>query len=203
MSTRISDLLPKFDEIPIAPAIPFEQTPEYQTMIEKRRLSRLAKAGIKGAYCQAESELGEQCCERFEQGRGTYLYGLPGRGKTWAAAACVRLVLSRGYTAKMVGTTEFLGEIKDEITSKHAKAYDLLVLDDFGMERPTEWAMETLSTLIDARVSAGKPTIITSNYSLGELRDRWGGMEGARLASRIGGACECVEVPGKDRRLHG
>lgn len=209
MSTRISDLLPKFNEVPATHAIPLERTPEYQAMLEKRRKSRLAKAGIKGAYCQAESELGEQCCERFESSKGTYLYGLPGRGKTWAAAACVRLVLSRGYTAKLISTADLLSEIKDDFTSreptvlKNAKAYDLLVLDDFGMERPTEWAMETLSALIDARVSAGKPTIITSNYSLGELRDRWGGIDGARLVSRIGGACERVEVKGVDRRLHG
>lgn len=208
-STRISDLLLRFEEARNTPVMPLEDTPEYQALAKKRRQCRLAKAGIRGAYRQAKSELGDQCFKRFEQGKGTYLFGLPGRGKTWAAASCVITAINHGYTAKLIGTAELLGEVKDEFTSNHpiairnAKAYDLLVLDDFGMERPTEWAMETLSALIDARVSAGKPTVITSNYSLGELRNRWGGIDGARLVSRIGGACERVEVKGKDRRIHG
>ena len=84
---------------------------------------------------------------------------------------------------------------------QRAERYALLALDDLGMERPTEWAMETLSRLIDSRTMEGLPTIITSNYSLGELRDRWGGMEGARIVSRIAGSCERVEMTGRDRRM--
>ena len=61
--------------------------------------------------------------------------------------------------------------------------------------------METLTGLIDARVASGLPTIVTSNYGLGELRDRWGGMQGMRVASRLGGACERIEMTGRDRRL--
>lgn len=55
--------------------------------------------------------------------------------------------------------------------------------------------------LIDARVASGLPTIVTSNFSLGELRDRWGGMPGMRIASRLGGACERIQMGGVDRRL--
>ena len=61
--------------------------------------------------------------------------------------------------------------------------------------------MSTLTGLIDARTAEGLPTIVTSNYSLGQLRDLWGGMPGARIASRLGGACERIEVTGPDRRL--
>ena len=61
--------------------------------------------------------------------------------------------------------------------------------------------METITSLIDARVASGLPTIVTSNFSLGELRDRWGGMSGMRIASRLGGACERIQMGGVDRRL--
>ena len=61
--------------------------------------------------------------------------------------------------------------------------------------------METLSGLLDARVAEGLPTIVTSNYALGDLAERWGDMPGMRLASRLGGACERVEVTGRDRRM--
>ena len=77
----------------------------------------------------------------------------------------------------------------------------LLALDDLGAECPTEWAVETLSSLIDARTAAGLPTVVTSNYRIGQVRDLWGGMAGKRVASRLAGACECIEVTGPDRRL--
>ena len=79
----------------------------------------------------------------------------------------------------------------------------LLALDDLGLERRTDWGVEEISALIDGRTAAGLPTVITSNYSLGELATLWGGVDGARAASRIAGACERIAVGGPDRRLHG
>lgn len=210
MSTRISEAL-KALNIPkgVKPAepVPFEQTEEYRRMVRKMAESRLRKAGLRGDYMEADSPEGRAVFERFKQGRGTYLYGLTGRGKTWAAACCVRLAVSQGRKARLMTTKALLDAVKAEYDGgergalKRAERYELLALDDLGMERTTEWAMETLTGLIDARVADGLPTVITSNYSLGDLRDRWGGMQGARIASRIAGACERVEVAGPDRRL--
>ncbi|OFK25060.1 hypothetical protein HMPREF2826_00290 [Olsenella sp. HMSC062G07] len=176
-------------------------------MVRKMAESRLRKAGLRGGYIEADSPEGHACFERFRQGRGTYLYGSPGRGKTWAAACCVRLAIRQGRRCKLLTAKALLDAVKAEWDGgergvlQWAERYDLLALDDLGMERPTPWAMETLSGLIDARVSEGLPTVITSNYSLGELRERWGGMEGARIVSRIGGACERIELTGVDMRL--
>ena len=175
----------------------------------RRRIlrSRMAKAGLRGAYMDAECPEGSDAYQRFENGRGTYLWGLPGRGKTYAAASAVRLAVVSGKNAKLVTTTDLLGSIREGFDTNdfsplaRAKGYALLALDDLGVEKPTEWAMEIITTIIDARCASGLPTIITSNYSLGELRDRWGGMSGMRLASRIAGACERIEVAGPDRRL--
>ena len=173
----------------------------------RQAVSRLRKAGLRGEYAAARCDLGREAYERALDGRGTYLWGLPGRGKTYAAAAAVRLAVERGKRAKLVTAKGLLDAVKAEFdggergTLERASWCDLLALDDLGVERPTEWAMETLTGLIDARVSTGLPTIVTSNYSLGELRDRWGGMPGMRLASRIAGSCERVELRGDDRRL--
>lgn len=171
--------------------------------------SRLRKAGLRGAYADAECELGAEAFERAMDGRGTYLYGLPGRGKTYAAAAAVRMAVLRGLRARLRTSKGLLDAIRAEwdggerVALACAQSCDLLALDDLGVEKPTEWAVETITDLVDARVAAGLPTIVTSNYGLGELRDRWGGMAGMRLASRIGGSCERVEVTGRDRRLDG
>ena len=210
MSTRLSDAIGALrlptGTVPAMP-VPFEQTDEYRKIRAKMLESRLRKAGLRGEYATAACTEGALAYRRARDGRGTYLHGMPGRGKTYAAAAAVRLAVRDGLTAKLVTAKGLLDAIKAEWDGgergalERAERYDLLALDDLGVERPTEWAMETLTGLIDTRVSAGLPTIVTSNYSLGELRDRWGGMPGMRLASRLGGACERVEMTGPDRRL--
>ena len=174
--------------------------------MEKIRQGRLRKAGLRGIYVTASCEEGLDAYRRFSRGRGTYFWGLPGRGKTYAAACCVRLAIEDGINAKLTTSKALLDAVKDDYDGADSDAlgwaerYELLVLDDLGVERSTDWAMETLTGLVDARVSAGLPTIFTSNYSLGDLRDRWGGMNGMRLASRIAGSCERVELTGNDRR---
>lgn len=198
MSTRISDS-------------PFSQTEEYREIARKAYESRLRKAGLRGGYMRARSDLGERVCRLVERGRGAYLWGEPGRGKTYAAAHSVRASVegSRGpkVPAKLVSARQLLDSIRDGFNGgdrdalRRAEAVPLLALDDLGAERPTDWAIETLTGLIDARTAEGLPTIVTSNYSLGQLRELWGGMPGARIASRLGGACERIEVTGPDRRL--
>ena len=210
MSTRRSEAL-RGGKAPegVAPAkpVPFEETDEYREMRRQIIESRLRKAGLRGTYAEAACSVGEEAYRRARDGRGTYLWGLPGRGKTYAAAAAVRMAVMAGWGARLVTAKALLDAVKAEWdggekgTIHRAERYRLLALDDLGVERPTEWAMETITGLIDARVASGLPTIVTSNFSLGELRDRWGGMPGMRIASRLGGACERIQMGGVDRRL--
>ena len=210
MSTRLSEALRGFKAPEgVAPAKPvtFEETDEYREMRRQIIESRLRKAGLRGTYADAACAVGEEAYRRARDGRGTYLWGLPGRGKTYAAAAAVRMAVMAGWDARLVTAKALLDAVKAEWdggekgTIYRAERYRLLALDDLGVERPTEWAMETITGLIDARVASGLPTIVTSNFSLGELRDRWGGMPGMRIASRLGGACERIQMGGVDRRL--
>ena len=210
MSTRLSEALRGFKAPEgVAPAkpVPFEETDEYREMRRQIIESRLRKAGLRGTYADAACAVGEDAYRRARDGRGTYLWGLPGRGKTYAAAAAVRMAVMAGWDARLVTAKALLDAVKAEWdggekgTIYRAERYRLLALDDLGVERPTEWAMETITGLIDARVASGLPTIVTSNFSLGELRDRWGGMPGMRIASRLGGACERIQMGGGDRRL--
>ena len=48
--------------------------------------------------------------------------------------------------------------------------YPLLILDDFGMERGTEYGLEQVYNVIDSRYRSGKPLIVTTNLSLDELQ---------------------------------
>lgn len=178
-------------------------------ILARVRESGLRKCGLAGPYASADSELGRRVYALARAGRGAYLWGEPGTGKTHAAACSVRMCHARGIGAKLVTAKRLLDEVRagydggDRGALERAARVPLLALDDLGAERPTEWAMEQISSLIDGRVSAGLPTVVTSNYRIGQLRDLWGGMEGKRVASRLAGACEAFQVAGPDRRIHG
>lgn len=180
---------------------------ELEAARERVRACMLRRAGLSGGYAQADSDLGRRVYALARSGRGSYLWGEPGAGKTHAAACAVRMYAERGIGARLVTAKQLLDEVRDGYDGgdrgalERAGRVPLLALDDLGAERPTDWAVEQLSALIDARTAAGLPTVVTSNYRIGGLRDLWGGMAGKRVASRLAGACEPVEVAGPDRRL--
>lgn len=77
-----------------------------------------------------------------------------------------------------------------------------LILDDIGVEKPTEWVLQTLYTIIDRRNRDLKQTIFTSNYPIKGLKER----VGERIVSRIVELCgknNILNLKGKDRRLEG
>ena len=133
---------------------------------------------------------------------GLYLYGPPGSGKTFAASCIANAIIDRGYTALVTSLPRLIGKMLTsdaaDVLSRIA-AVSLLVLDDFGTERHTETAAEKAFQVIDARVSSGKPMIVTSNLSLAEVCQD-GDIAARRMVSRLRGACVPVFVGGADRR---
>lgn len=110
----------------------------------------------------------------------------------------------RFIDAAFVTVTTHLRELK-ETFQKDAKtsegqiingliAHRLLVLDDIGIERRTDWQMETLFTLICDRINECRPTIVTTNRSLKEID-----VYDPGLASRLSGMTQ-LKLGGKDRR---
>lgn len=72
----------------------------------------------------------------------------------------------------------------------------LLIIDDIGAEKVTEWVRERVVSIINTRVSGGLSTIYTSNLSPDELVTQFED----RIASRVLGGSEIIEIAGKDRR---
>ena len=167
----------------------------------------MRKAGLYGAYAFADSEEGRDVYGLAMRGRGAYLFGKSGLGKTHAAATAVRLFVESGRNARLVSAKELLDAVKagfdgkDKEALDRAERYDLLALDDLGAEKVTAWTKETITDLIGKREARRLPTVVTSNYRIGEIRDIWGGVDGMRIASRLAGSCEIVEFEGDDMRL--
>ena len=77
--------------------------------------------------------------------------------------------------------------------------YPLLIIDDLGIERSTEYAKEQVYAVVDERYKSGLPIIVTTNLTIGEIREPRL-LADARITSRILEMCVPVNVNGPDRR---
>lgn len=145
----------------------------------------------------------------FEVGRKSIcLYGDAGRGKTHLALATARVAREQNYTVLAVKAIDMLTRIKRTFDKKDdaaeidimrvLKNIDLLVIDDIGQEKTTEWVTSKFYEIIDSR-HGRRSTIYTTNLSGQEMKNK----EGKALVSRIWGAEIRLQVDGKDFRVEG
>jgi DNA replication protein DnaC len=147
--------------------------------------------------------------------RGLLLAGPVGVGKTHLAVAILRGLTEKGASCLFYEYGSLLKEIQDSYnpvsrTSEMnvlAPVYEaeVLVLDELGVSKPTEWVLDTMTHIIGRRYNDKKLTIFTTNYTderqgrAGEtLQDRIG----ARLRSRLYEMCRTVLMEGEDYRRH-
>ena len=131
-------------------------------------------------------------------GDSVMLWGEPNTGKTGLAVATMREVVARhGTSAWFTTVVDLLDEIRDtydqprkrqvmhakddieeQVTTRQlqdaVKEVPLLILDDLGVERPSEWVIEELYKLLNHRYNDNKRTIFTSNLSPTQLNARLG-----------------------------
>jgi DNA replication protein DnaC len=102
------------------------------------------------------------------------LAGSVGTGKTHLAAAIVRSALAQGRSALFISAIGYLEHLKSTFEKKrtdlylemvdHVKSVSCLAIDDLGAEKPSEWTMERLYDVINARVERRTQTIVTTNF---------------------------------------
>ncbi|MCA1718770.1 MAG: ATP-binding protein [Actinobacteria bacterium] len=144
--------------------------------------------------------------ENREAGRGLYFCGGVGTGKTHLAVAVMNEIMARKRVPSLFVTVpEFLDNLREAYmipgrdldewmdTVKNA---DLLVLDDLGSERPTEWVRERLFVIVNHRYREALPTLFTSNIGPKDLASQLG----ERTASRIIAMCDWISLEGEDYR---
>ena len=133
--------------------------------------------------------------------------GLPGRGKTHLAVALAKKALKAGYSVAAVRVVDVLNMFRRaESRAEEAgaeledalKTVDVLVLDDLGTQRRTDYATEKIYDIIDARYRR-LPTIITTSVARVEMVKHMSDY----VASRVYGAETVLIIEGKDWRLEG
>lgn len=139
--------------------------------------------------------------EKFEDfkaiGKGLLFYGPPGTGKTFFAGCIANAVLQRGFRVYMTSFPHLMRGTWTEREEKIARlnVYDLLVIDDLGIERNTGYMAEQMQEVIDERYRKKKPVIVTTNVINAEED-----ITKQRAYSRLVEMCEFVKVDGADRR---
>lgn len=136
---------------------------------------------------------------------GYCIYGRPGNGKSHLAAALVNAVIQRGYTAVFIEVPDLFSQIKatyggegsEDRIMKSLAVCDLLVLDDAGAEKPTDWVQEKFYQIINARYKNHLPVVITTNTKdMAGLED----IIGFRAYDRVLEMCEPLKNNGESYR---
>jgi DNA replication protein DnaC len=140
----------------------------------------------------------------LDAGRGLWLTGGSGTGKTALAMIVSKAAIDAGRTVAIYSCPRLLSVIRESIDREEGVlsildtlvGVDLLHIDDLGAEHRTEWVLEQLYTIINGRYEDERSTIVTSNLGSDELAEQLG----ERIVSRLEGSCEILPFYGADAR---
>jgi DNA replication protein DnaC len=139
-----------------------------------------------------------------KSGTGLLLFGNVGTGKTYYAACIANELIDRGYKVLMTNFARLTNQLQGKFEGKQEyldslNDYSLLIIDDLGAERNSEFMQEIIFNITDARYRSGLPFIITTNLSLNELMNT-DKLAYKRIYDRILERCYPVKVDGASRR---
>ena len=135
---------------------------------------------------------------------GYLFWGGVGTGKSYLAACIANALMEKEVAVRMTNFATILNDLaasfegRNEYISRLC-SYPLLILDDFGMERGTEYGLEQVYSVIDSRYRSGKPLIATTNLTLEELQHPQDTPH-ARIYDRLTSMCAPVRFTGSNFR---
>jgi DNA replication protein DnaC len=145
--------------------------------------------------------------ERLAQGRGLWLFGDTGTGKTTLAMLVSKAALEEGHSVAIYSLPKLLARIRQTYDAQpggdsystffdRLTSVDLLHIDDLGAEKRSDWVLEQLYALINERYETQRSIMITTNLTHEQLEEQIG----PRTVSRLTQICDEVPVFGDDRR---
>ncbi|HEX6586772.1 MAG TPA: ATP-binding protein [Solirubrobacterales bacterium] len=147
--------------------------------------------------------------EQLDAGRGLWLYGSSGTGKTTLAMLVSRTALEAGRSVAIYSLPKLLSRIRRTFDAEAGEqsysdlferlsTVDLLHIDDLGAENRSEWVLEQLYALVNERYESQRSLVVTTNLEETELEEQIG----ARVVSRLVEMCgDPLPLFDEDRRM--
>ena len=141
--------------------------------------------------------------------RNLFFYGTVGTGKSFLSGCVAKELMDQGHSVIYFGAAglfdllskvSFDAKSRDERQNTYSDLYqcDLLIIDDLGTELTNQFTASQLFSLLNERQLGKKSTLISTNFSLAELRDRYSD----RIFPRITSNFEVCRLAGEDIRMH-
>lgn len=140
--------------------------------------------------------------EMYKSNQGLIFYGPVGTGKSYTSACIANALLDRNVSVIMTSFVKILQNIQTQDEAEYIAMLNsakLLILDDLGTERNTDYALEKVYNIIDSRSRASKPMILTTNLDLRDMMEAED-LRYKRIYDRIFETCFPVKVPGESFR---
>lgn len=144
--------------------------------------------------------------DNLKAGRGLWLFGGPGTGKTELAMVVSRTAITAGHSVAVYTLPRLLAEIRTTFDADNDTTYlhlldrladvDLLHIDDVGAEQTSPWVLEQLYAIVNARYEEERSIVLTTNLE----RDELAAQIGERTVSRLEQMCEVLPLTGADQR---
>lgn len=170
----------------------YSDTPDENGIIPRERAEKIVDAAHRYA-------------QNFSLSSKNLLFlGGPGLGKTHLSLAIVNVVINRGFSVCYGTSQNICEDLQSEQFGRDGGEYkkrrvldcDLLVIDDLGTEIDNQYSVATLYNIINSRILAKKPTVISTNYDFRVLENKYD----KRITSRITGEYVKMQLFGKDIR---
>lgn len=142
--------------------------------------------------------------EMYEKRQGLLFWGTVGTGKSYTAACIANELLDQMIPVVMTSFVKILQNIQgnpdeEERIMAGLNVAKLLIIDDLGAERSTDYALEKVHNIIDSRYLSGKPLILTTNMTLKDMQESED-IRYRRIYDRIFEMCFPVRFAGRSWR---
>ena len=139
--------------------------------------------------------------------KNIFINGKSGVGKTVFAANIAKMCIKNKIKFSWISFPQFIMELQNLYRKDNESPFEraesiagfngVLIIDDLGAEKATDWVRQITYFIINEREQRMLPIIITSNFSLEEIAEQID----IRISSRIAGMCKAIKLTDKDRRL--
>ena len=183
---------------------------EFLDMVERNRSVGLPDPELRKhtfendlGYNPKQIAIAKQYVQHWEEflasSTGLLLWGNVGTGKSFIAGCIANALLDKGVPVNITNFARLLNKLTDMYSGDRNayidsfKKYPLMIIDDLGMERDSEFAREQVFSVIDSRYRSQLPIIVTTNLSLEELKDTTD-LSKARIYDRVMERCLPIRV---------